>query len=251
MKPFVPVKLWIALTALLTGLGTVQIATAENQDRESLSTAGYLSERPQNERRNPETLKEFRSTPRKLLKKNGLSSSTLQDGPQCCDYWIYDTITELFDDFDGDGYYTYLRVIFDVDTYFSEAEVYANLYLARSDEPWSLYYETDVFTLFGSSGNDDYEVETELVSGYPPGYYDVLIEVYDAYTSELVISYGPSESTALSLLPIESVSYDTVAPVTVIVSDGHGGGGTLSFAMIFWLMVAGWAKNQRDSLTNK
>lgn len=244
MKLFAPARLWVTISVLLIWPGAAHATAFENQSQESLSTAGYLSERPENERRNPETLKEFRGVPEKLSKKKSLSSKTRQDGLQCCDYWIFDAVTELFDDFDGDGYYTYLRVTFDVDTYYSEADVYANLYLARPDEAWSLYFETEVFTLFGTSGSDDYEVETELVSGYPPGYYDVLIEVYDAYTGELVISHGPTKSTALSLLPIESVSYDTVAPVKVIVSDGHGGGGALSLAVIFWLLIAGWAKTR-------
>ncbi len=244
MNQLATIKIWITLSVLLSTLGTAHLAAAENEEQKSLSTAGYLSERPKDQRRNPETLTENRSPSGKLLKKNRLSSNTPQSSPQCCDFWVFEATTELFDDFDGDGYYTYLRVNFDVDTYYSEADIYANLYLARSDEPWTLYYETDVFTVFDTSGSDDYEVETELVSGYPPGYYDVLIEVYDAYTGELVISYGPAESAALSLLPVESVSYDTVVPVRVIVSDGHGGGGTLSLAAIFLLLVAGWARTR-------
>src|SRR5690606_19337888 len=42
--------------------------------------------------------------------------------------WFFDATTELFDDRDGDGYYHFLRVRFDVDTVWPSAWVYAEIY---------------------------------------------------------------------------------------------------------------------------
>ncbi len=235
--------------ATLLGLSLVfgisNTGWAGEATQQSRSAAGYLEKLPGDGRRNPETLTDFRLPPGVTPKKQRSQSALLQDGIQCCDYWIYAADTELFDDFDGDGYYTYLRVYFDIDTYFSAADVYVNLYLARPDEPWSLYYESEVFTVFGTSGSDDYEIETELVSGYLPGDYDVLIEVYDAVYDELVISYGPAESAALSFLQLEDVSYDVIGPTQVTISGGHGCGGALSYFTVLWLMMACWARMRR------
>lgn len=101
---------------------------------------------------------------------------------------IYDADVALVADFDGDGYHHALKLYFDVDVSVESATVYAKLYLSREGEPWHQYFTTDLFEIHGDSFDDAYEVETELVDGYSPGYYDVLIEIYSLDHAFMVAS---------------------------------------------------------------
>src|SRR5690606_21848838 len=149
------------------------------------------------------------------------------------DHWIYDAGIELFVDADNDGYYRYLRVTFDVDSYFRTAWVYAALYLSPDGVVWELLHETDDFRVHGETPDDAYEVETELVSGYPPGDYDLLIEIYDADTGVFADELGPAQTSAFALLPLEDESHDL--PESVIIVHEHGGGGALGWPALLLL----------------
>jgi len=207
----------------------------------SRSAEGFASERGSAARRDPALL-EFPEPP-------GEAPEASKAGPEparklallCCEFRIFDARVQLYDDRDGDGYFTYFRVSFDVDTDYSEAHVFARLFLRGADGIWKFLYETEIFPIFGSSGSDEYEVETELVSGFPTGAYDVLIKVYDAAYGDLVAQYGPYESSALSVTPLEDLSYDGLPPPSVSISYGSGGGGAVSFWLVGLVALAGWA----------
>jgi hypothetical protein len=91
---------------------------------------------------------------------------------------IYQADVQLIADLDGDGFHHAINVFFDVDVSVDSATVYAKLYLSREGEPWSQYFTTDLFTIHDDDYSDAYEVETELMEGYAPGYYAVLVEIY-------------------------------------------------------------------------
>ena len=140
------------------------------------------------------------------------------------DFWFYLADVELYGDRDRDGYYSGIDLLFDVDTYYSVADIYAVAYLSHEGEPWEEYAVTEDFTIFGSSATDDYVIVTDLVSGYPRGDYDILIEVFDAHTDEFLAFFGPEDTSELALLPLEDMERD--APVTetrVTVNSGGGG----------------------------
>jgi len=131
-------------------------------------------------------------------------------------------------------------VRFDADTIYTYSYVYAEIYVSADGTAWELLYSTQDFDIWGSDPDDDYEVETELISGYSTGLYDVLIELYDADTGELVDEFGPNESPEFSLLPLEDSGRDG-APVPppdygydYDDHDHDGGGGAVS-----WLGLAG------------
>lgn len=149
----------------------------------------------------------------------------------CCAFRVYDARTWLYDDRDHDGYYSYLQLDFDVDTDFEVADIYADIWLIDSYGDETLLFATEVFTIYGHSGIDDYQVEAELVAGFDPDLYDVLIEVFDAYDDSLVAHYGARESSAMSLLPMESVHQDRWRREV----HAHGGGGSLHAG---WLLLA-------------
>jgi len=155
------------------------------------------------------------------------------------DFWFYTADVELFTDRDRDGYYAGIDLLFDADTYYDVADVYAVIYLSYEYGPWNEYAETDNFTLFGTSGDDEYIVETDLVAGYPTGNYDILIELYDAYDNSLLAVIGPEDTSELSLLPLEDSDRDAPGTVTTQVVVSSGGGGSLSWFLLLGLAGAG------------
>ena len=140
------------------------------------------------------------------------------------DFWFYLADVELYGDSDRDGYYSGIDLLFDVDTYYSVADIYAVAYLSYEGGPWEEYAVTEDFTIFGSSGTDDYVIVTDLVSGYPRGDYDILIEVFDAGTSEFLAYFGPEDTSELAFLPLEDMDRDAPVPETRITVNSGGGG---------------------------
>ena len=151
-------------------------------------------------------------------------------------FWFYDVDVLLFADHDRDGYFTGIDLLFDADTTYAVADVYAVLYLSYEYGPWEEYAATNDFTLFGSTSDDDYIVETELVSGYPTGNYDILIELFDAYDGTYLTSIGPDETSELSILPLEDSTRDTYyGDDTVVVVNS--GGGSFGLVLLFGLLA--------------
>jgi len=220
-----------------------EVAIAETaagtEERITRSAAGPAGEHAADELRDPTSFELLRREPAEIVVKprdGSASGKGAQSVRAFGDSWVYDATTDLFSDRDSDGYYSFLRVQFDVDTIRRYSYVYAEIYLSADGTAWEHLYSTQDFAVWGTDPDDDYEVETELVGGYSTGLYDVLIEIYDADTGELVDEYGPNESPLFSVLPLEDSGRDGVVvipppPVTVV--EG-GGGGAVS-----WLALAG------------
>jgi hypothetical protein len=151
------------------------------------------------------------------------------------DITIYDASTTLISDFDDDGFYHRFSVGIDADTVSSTSWVYAELYISYEGGPWNYYAGSDEFHIHGDSELDIYVVETELAEGFPAGYYDIRIELYDAEYGDWLLSYGPYDDASLSALPLEDSVYDDVyyssGYTTEVVVAGHGGIG-------LWLIAA-------------
>ena len=153
------------------------------------------------------------------------------------DFWIYDAWVSLDTDLDHDGYYHGFTLEFDADSYFNSVAVYARLYLARG-EVFQEYHTTSVFIIEGEDDSDALVVESELLSGFKPGDYEILIELYDANNDELVAVYDGYEDADLSLLPLESKDYDQVYVEPVVVVHEHGGSiGYLLLPGLFLLFI--------------
>ena len=169
--------------------------------------------------------------------KSGAQSKAAFNDPTLSntDFWFYLADVELYGDSDRDGYYSGIDLLFDVDTYYSVVDIYAVAYLSYEGGPWEEYAVTEDFTIFGSSGTDDYVIVTDLVSGYPRGDYDVLIEVFDADTSEFLAYFGPDDTSELAFLPLEDMDRDAPATETRITVNSGGGGAS----DVFLLMLLG------------
>ncbi len=80
---------------------------------------------------------------------------------------------------------------------------------------------------------------TDLVSGYPRGDYDILIEVFDAGTSEFLAWFGPEDTSELAFLPLEDMNRDAPAPETrVTVNSGGGGASDLLLLVLLGFAAA-------------
>ena len=152
------------------------------------------------------------------------------------DFWFFEADVQLFNDDDRDGFYHGIDLLFDADTIYSAAEVYAVVYLSLDLGPWNEYGVTEDFWIFGASGTDEYVLVTELLSGYPTGNYDLLIELFDADDNAFLASFGPEDTSALSFLPLEDFNRDEpIADTPVAIS--HGGGGAADAWTIGFLLL--------------
>ena len=151
--------------------------------------------------------------------------------------WIFDISLNLNTDYDRDGHYSNFSLTLDLDTTLTATTVYAVLYLANEGGPWTEYAITGNFTVSGSGSADTFSLQAELDSGYPSGYYNHYIEVYDAYTHELIGTYGPEDSHQLFGLPIESRQHDGEFTFNSDVSLSFTGSGALGPAPLVLLAV--------------
>lgn len=222
-----------------------QLALAQTEvqrgDRVTRTSEGYRSPRP-----GPDASEAAAKTARvpadEVQTKPKGAARTQTQTPMVGDHWVYDAFVELDGDLDGDGYYHFLTVVFDVDSVYTAAWVFAEIYLSHDGEHWEHLYSTDDFLVEGQTAFDEYQVETELVEGYPRGYYDVLIEIYDADYVEYVDEFGPAQSPAMSLLPLEDMEADGVPPPPVVIVEEDGGGGA---GLWLALLAAGAALRRR------
>jgi hypothetical protein len=162
----------------------------------------------------------LRNKPGRTAESKTSSSAAAVKGSN--DFWIYYADVELFNDDDRDGYFHGIDVLFDADTYFEVADVYAVLYLSYEGGPWNEYAVTETFSIHGATSDDEYVVVTELMSGYPAGSYDLLIELYDTWDGSFVADMGPEVNPELGYLPLEDFNRDD--PRRGSHRHGHGGG---------------------------
>ena len=166
-------------------------------------------------------------------------------------FWFYEADVALFSDFDNDGYYFGIDLMFDADTTWTAAEVFAVVYLSYEYGPWNEYAETEDFTIYGASGADNYIIETELVSGYPTGSYDILIELFDAFDGRFLASIGPEDTSELALLPLEDSVLDAPAGTTTQVVVNSGGGGAVGFFLLLALLAVRMTRRPQAASVSK
>ncbi|XOV80422.1 MAG: choice-of-anchor H family protein [Aestuariibacter sp.] len=198
---------------------TYQGATKQGIPKSSLDSKTQIAAKPDL------TLSAAQQTQAKSFKVNNAAH------PVNNDFWVYDASTHLLEDYDHDNYYYIFSVTFDVDTIYAHADLYARLYLGDG-EIYREYHTTSVFHIDDNEGNDEFEVETELLSGYQSWDYDVLIEVYEAGSDHLVAVYDNLDDADLSYLPLESYDYEyrpSHAPQT---SRNREHGGSIAYIML-------------------
>ncbi len=150
------------------------------------------------------------------------------------EFWIYETWLTLGNDTDYDGYYSTFSIEFDADTIFTSSPVYAVLYIGRNGVYDAIHASSD-FYIYGEDATDTFTIDSTLVSGFPSDDYDVLIELYDAYTETLVAFTDGFDDSVLAYVPLESQNNEYVVEDTVVIVEEHGG----SWSLFYLLLVAG------------
>lgn len=173
--------------------------------------------------------------------------SSVQSTSVSNDFWFYTADVVLFNDDDGDGYFHSIDLLFDADTYYDVADVYAVAYLSYEGGPWNEYAVTDVFTLFGATSDDEYVIVTDLTSGYRTGNYDILLELYDAVDGAFLAEFGPADTSELSFLPLEDYERDDPSAPEVIVVGSRGGGGAAALPLLAGLLLAAMVRIGRST----
>ena len=227
-------KQQLALMGLLCMLGTGVSAQVETS-AEITQLSRSVGKQVDNKSIDLQTeLKTRQAVSGKLRESEGMQTRELANRHDQY-FSVYYADVELLADIDRDGFHHLLNVIFDVDVDYDSATLYAKLYLSREGGPWIQYATTDLFSIYGNDTGDTYEVTTELIEGYPPGYYSVLVEIYSLnhsymVTSEILDHYYLGRDVMLEdLYRDEVVVYEEVEIV-----ETHGGG---SFSMFLGLLL--------------
>jgi hypothetical protein len=142
------------------------------------------------------------NSPQGLLNRSGIANRYDQQ------FLVQDADVYLISDLDGDGYHHALNVFFDVDTSKHNATIYVKLYLSHNGGPWRYFYTTDLFDIQAEDSEDAYEVATELMEGYTPGYYDILIEVFSLNHADMVASQILDHFYLGRDVPLEDLGWD-------------------------------------------
>lgn len=167
------------------------------------------------------------------------NSSQQQRAQRHDDHSIYDITTDLIRDDDEDGFYHYFSVTIDADTELSHSFVYADIYLSYEGGPWVYYATTDAYEINYDRYSDAFVVETELADGYPTGFYDLRVKLYDADTDEYLLTYDSYNDYSLSAIPLEDSNRDVYygkLVTEVIVSHGGGSIGFIIFGLVLLLI---------------
>jgi hypothetical protein len=130
--------------------------------------------------------------------------------------WITGIGTLLYHDSDRDGFHTGFSLSVDADTVRNVTDVYLSIDLRRSLFPLERLHTSRNFTLYGNSLTDEYQIDIDLLQNYPAGYYDLSIELHDAYDNRILDRVTAADFSNLSRLPLESEDqdsiYDTIYP---------------------------------------
>jgi len=146
---------------------------------------------------------------------------------------VFDANVSLLSDLDGDGYHHAINLFFDVDVSDESATVYAKLYLSLNGGPWHQYYTTDWFSIYGDNYSDAYEVTTELLDGYAPGYYDILIEVFSLNHADMVASQVLDSYYLGKDIMLEDLSRDEI----YYYEEDYYSHGAGSFSLVWLLLI--------------
>lgn len=241
---------------LLAGLSGNVMAAADSSSRSARSISFVQSESPDKSEKDarlkqvdeeilaPLNKQGFRQESTATALKIITISSTVNTGVS-----LYDASTELLGDFNDNGFYHRFSVSIDADTFYETAYVYARLYLSFEGGPWNYYASSDNYHIYGDSDQDSFVIETELADGFPPGYYDVRIELYDADFDSWLLSYGPYDDASLSALPLEDSYYDDQYPVALYPVESQivvaTRGGSASAWLLFLPIIISVARRWR------
>ncbi|RLT92095.1 choice-of-anchor H family protein [Ketobacter sp.] len=126
---------------------------------------------------------------------------------------VYDVWFDLQGDHDGDGYYHQFDVNFDIDTLRSSQRIFVvgELQGELHGEHQQTLFQTEVYTIYGTSGNDTYQARVLLTDGYPSDQYALSLSIHDADTGAELLHYSSADNPQLADLYLEDSSRESAA----------------------------------------
>ena len=243
-KSFKHIIIWSIISLIpTTAFAIAQSATSEETVKIS-KTISYKKNNSLNDKTKKNMLEEAPKDITSSKLQNKLSIGLITTAHHVSfDYSIYDATTDLISDMDYDGFYHRFAVTIDVDTLFNHSNVYADFYLSYEGGPWIYYASSNHYDIHSDSADDAFIIETELADGYPTGYYDMRIKLYDSDSDEYLLTYDYSNDASLLSIPLED-SYrdkgynDSSVETEFFVSHGAGSINFLSLFLLCALLVA-------------
>lgn len=214
VKPQPRIKPAAMLVALLTTTIFTSPAMAETQVRlQSSNDAAAFSEGY------ALSVEDWSAKTRQFRARNSSQfSHHSQERPQV---WISDIGTLLFDDFDGDSYHSGFSITIDVDSEYGDTEVYANIYLQSDSEALTLLHKTSRFSVYGSTIGDEYRIDTELRNNFDSNNYNVVVDIHDAWSDQLLDTANARGFHNLRNLPLESAEQNQPLDSGQHLDDNH------------------------------
>lgn len=130
------------------------------------------------------------------------------------DAWINDIGTLLYNDADRNGYFSGISLSFDADTAFNSFEVFIAIDIISHLTPSANHVErlhtTRPFFIYGRSITDEYHVDIDLLTNFPPAIYDLRVTLADAHSREILDEVYARDFHNLRALPLESEDNGTV-----------------------------------------
>jgi|GEM_PF-1830043 len=120
------------------------------------------------------------------------------------DAWINDIGALLYDDVDGDGYFSGLSLTVDADSSYGRYEVYLIIDIINEFNEVELFHTTRRFDIYDNNFSDEYRIEIDLVENYDPGLYELQIILVDAHDDQILDQVNARDFRNLRALPLES-----------------------------------------------
>lgn len=147
--------------------------------------------------------------------------------------YLADATVNLYEDYDYDGYYSGFELTVDLDTVELSTPIFIDVFVQRPGDLPIFISTSGVTYLHSDSYNDELYFDVLLDVGFEPGYYDVIIDVYDAEFNHLLTTITPEDDYTLSGLYLESANYEETYGSHTHVSVAHHSGSA------GWLMMIG------------
>jgi hypothetical protein len=142
--------------------------------------------------------------------------------------WISYIATDLYSDYDNDGFYSQVTIEYDIETYDIGRQVYAEIDIINRSTGVVNTISTQDFVL----DNVTEFIDIDFDSGYLSGYYDFELYLIDSSTYQ-VVTDSLGGFTSMNNLPIESDNYDHSDVEVVVVAEGSG-------SMYYLLLLLGF-----------
>jgi len=160
---------------------------------------------------------------------NGMLTQSVENN-----VWFDSIDLSLSGDINDNGFFHNLYIRFDADTAYTDVPVFVHYALHRPGYPEVIIHTSSVFHLYGSSAEDWFSIESELLHSIDPGYYDLILRVYDADYGDLLAEISGNDTPALADLALEDLSYDKI-----IVEEDSG---SLHWAVLPLMLLAFWRR---------